>query len=75
MSDYDRTIKNDSGKLRLTLVPREIIRAVAEVREYGVRKYTDCGAIVSFNNPKCDYEKGDVQKIRAWNRRADEANG
>lgn len=41
MSDYDRTIKNDSGKLRLTLVPREIIRAVAEVREYGVRKYTD----------------------------------
>lgn len=37
--------------------------------------YTDCGAIVSFNNPKCDYEKGDVQKIRAWNRRADEANG
>lgn len=31
--------KADAGKLRLTLVPSEIIRAIAAVREYGNRKY------------------------------------
>lgn len=33
--------KRDAGKLRLTLVPREIIKAIAAVRMYGVEKYTD----------------------------------
>lgn len=37
----DQTIKADSGKLRLTLVPAQIIRDIAEVREYGNRKYGD----------------------------------
>ena len=31
--------KADSGKPRLSLVPREIIRDIARVREYGNRKY------------------------------------
>lgn len=31
--------KADAGKLRLTLVPRQIIRDIAEVREYGCNKY------------------------------------
>ena len=31
--------KADSGKPRLTLVPREIIFSIARVREYGNRKY------------------------------------
>ena len=31
--------KADAGKLRLTLVPRGIIRAVAAIREYGCQKY------------------------------------
>lgn len=35
------TAKADSGKLRLSLVPPEIITAIAEVREYGNRKYHD----------------------------------
>ena len=35
----DQTIKADAGKLRLTLVPRQIIRDVARVREYGTNKY------------------------------------
>lgn len=35
----DQSIKADAGKLRLSLVPSEIIRAVARVREYGVNKY------------------------------------
>lgn len=33
--------KADAGKPRLTLVPPEIIWAIAEVREYGCRKYKD----------------------------------
>ena len=33
--------KDDRGKLRLSLVPPEIIKAVARVREYGTEKYHD----------------------------------
>lgn len=33
--------KADVGKPRLTLVPREIIFAIAKVREYGNKKYHD----------------------------------
>lgn len=31
--------KDDKGKLRLSLVPPQMIRDVALVREYGVKKY------------------------------------
>ena len=37
----DQTIKADAGKLMLTLVPRAIIRAIAAIRAYGVKKYGD----------------------------------
>lgn len=37
----DQTIKSDEGKIRPTLVPTEMIRAVATIREYGVKKYGD----------------------------------
>ena len=33
--------KFDKGKPKLTLVPRQIIFDIAEVREYGVEKYKD----------------------------------
>ena len=33
--------KADAGKLRLTLVPRSIIRAIAAIRMYGCEKYGD----------------------------------
>lgn len=33
--------KNDKGKLRLTLVPRQIIRDIAAVRMFGTEKYKD----------------------------------
>lgn len=33
--------KADAGKLQLTLVPREIIRAIAAIRMYGNAKYHD----------------------------------
>lgn len=35
----DQTIKADGGKPRLSLVPTQIIRDIAQVREYGVQKY------------------------------------
>lgn len=37
----DQTAKADAGKLQLTLVPREIIRAIARIRMYGNEKYGD----------------------------------
>lgn len=33
--------KHDSGKLKLSRVPPQIITAIANVRDYGDRKYTD----------------------------------
>lgn len=35
----DQSVKADAGKIQPTLVPRELIEDVAEVREYGVKKY------------------------------------
>lgn len=36
-----QTAKADEGKLRLSLVPTQIIRDIALVREYGCQKYGD----------------------------------
>lgn len=36
--DY-QAAKQDTGKPRISLVPPEIIRAIAKVREYGTKKY------------------------------------
>ncbi len=35
----DQTIKADAGKPKLHLVPYQICNEIAEVREYGVKKY------------------------------------
>ena len=37
----DQTIKADAGKAQLRLVPWQIVYDIAEVREYGNRKYGD----------------------------------
>ena len=37
----NQKIKADLGKPRLSLVPVEIIRCIAKVREFGNRKYSD----------------------------------
>lgn len=39
----DQTAKADAGKIRPTLVPREMIRAVAIIRGYGNAKYPEGG--------------------------------
>lgn len=39
---YDQEAKKDEGKLRISLVPPEIIRAIAKVRMFAVsKKYKD----------------------------------
>lgn len=40
-NELSQTAKADAGKLQITLVPRQIIRDIAEVRMYGNRKYGD----------------------------------
>lgn len=40
----DQKVKADDGKLKLTLVPRAIIRAIAIIRMYGNAKYPDGGS-------------------------------
>ena len=37
----DQSVKNDAGKLRISLVPPGAIKSIARVRMYGVTKYTD----------------------------------
>lgn len=37
----DQTIKADAGKRRLSLVPSQVIYDIAEIREYGNKKYGD----------------------------------
>ena len=39
----NQTIKADAGKPRVSLVPSEIIRDIARVREYGNNKYPEGG--------------------------------
>ena len=41
MAFEEQEAKADAGKLRITLVPTEIIRAIAKVRMYGTEKYHD----------------------------------
>lgn len=39
----DQKAKQDDGKLKLTLVPRKVIEAIARVRMYGNSKYPEGG--------------------------------
>lgn len=38
---FNQEIKADMGKPRLSLVPGEVIRCIARVREFGNKKYKD----------------------------------
>lgn len=37
----DQSCKRDDGKLKISLVPMQIVRDIAEVRMYGTEKYGD----------------------------------
>ena len=41
MSEQDQTAKADAGKLPLTMVPMNIIWAIAAIRAFGNEKYKD----------------------------------
>lgn len=41
--DVDQLIKADGGKPKLSLVPTEIIKDIARIREYGCNKYPEGG--------------------------------
>lgn len=41
LGEQDQTAKADKGKARITLVPMDVVWAIAAVREYGCAKYGD----------------------------------
>lgn len=41
MEETNQSVKADSGKPQLTLVPRQILFDIAEIRAFGVKKYGD----------------------------------
>lgn len=55
-SNSDQNAKADAGKLQLTLVPREIIYAIAKIRMYGNAKYPNGG--------KDNWKKVEPQRYR-----------
>lgn len=66
----DQTIKADAGKERLTLVPREIIKGIARVREYGNSKYGD-----SESWRRVEVERYRDAAYRHWLRYLDDPHG
>ena len=47
----------------------ELMNLTMPIRMFYCTNYQTCGAVVSFDNPKCNFERGDDEKIRAWNSR------
>lgn len=47
----------------------ELMNLVTPIKMFYCLNYDECGAVVSFNNPRCDRERGNLEKVRAWNRR------
>lgn len=41
---YDQSIKADGGKPQLRLVPTSVVKCIARVREFGVKKYGNTDA-------------------------------
>lgn len=41
MEETNQAVKADSGKPQLTLVPRQILFDIAEIRAFGIKKYND----------------------------------
>lgn len=40
-NEFDQKLKADAGKPQITTVPLQILYDIAEVREYGIKKYGD----------------------------------
>lgn len=46
----------------------ELMSLMTSMKMFYCTDYKNCGAVVSFDNPSCNYG-GDRKKIEAWNRR------
>lgn len=46
----------------------EFMNLFTPMKMFYCTNYKDCGAVVSFDNPRCN-EGDDASKISAWNRR------
>lgn len=71
----NQTAKADAGKMRPTLVPTSLIRAVAAIREYGTKKYGD-----PENWRKVEHKRYKDAAYRHWldyvdGKRTDEESG
>ena len=69
-------MKSDEGKLKISLVPTEIIRAVARVRMFGVQKYVDPENWKTVEKQR--YKDALLRHILAWwddENSADEESG
>ena len=47
----------------------DLMTLFSGIKMFYCRNHARCGAIVSFDNKKCNDEKGETEKIKAWNRR------
>lgn len=47
----------------------ELMSLMTPIKMFYCLNYWECGAAVSFNNPKCDGERDDKHKIACFNRR------
>lgn len=68
----DQTAKQDAGKIRPTLVPRKIIRAISVVRGYGINKYPEGGP---ENYRKVEVERFRDAAFRHWLAYLDDPHG
>lgn len=46
-----------------------LMNLMTPVPMFYCKNYEKCGAVVSFDNPKCNLSSSDEPKIEAWNRR------
>ena len=68
----DQKEKADAGKLKLTLVTREIIKAIAQIRMYGMEKYPEGG---TENWKKVDVMRYRNAAFRHWLAYLDDPQG
>ena len=47
----------------------DLMTLMTGIKVFYCRNYEKCGAVVSFDNPKCNLSTSDEPKIEAWNRR------
>ena len=76
--EHKDLLKEVSGKLSLTLVPRKLLYAVAAIREYGNKKYKTTDVDNWKNNTRKDFQDAAYRHFMAYlddNDSVDEESG